>query len=100
MGHPAERKEKREKDDPSWDSNHTPSAIRADIVSRYTRRATGRIINEKWVLDTVINGKTFTSLQPVKNPIFPFMSLVINGSSVYNSQQKVSYLFYERQKGL
>jgi hypothetical protein len=39
-------------------------------------------------------------LQPVKNPIFPFMSLVINGSSVYNSQQKVSYLFYERQKGL
>ncbi len=33
MGHAAERKEKREKDDPSRDSNHTPSTIRADFLS-------------------------------------------------------------------
>ncbi len=33
MGHAAEREEKREKDDPSRDSNHTPSAIRADVLS-------------------------------------------------------------------
>ncbi len=36
MGHAAERKEKRErkeKDDPSRDWNHTPSAIRADVLS-------------------------------------------------------------------
>ncbi len=33
MGHAAERKEKREKDDPSRNSNHTPSAILADILS-------------------------------------------------------------------
>ncbi len=33
MGHAAERKEKGEKDDPSRDSNHTPSAIRTDVLS-------------------------------------------------------------------
>jgi hypothetical protein len=32
MRHAAERKEKREKDDPSRDSNHTPSAIWARMI--------------------------------------------------------------------
>jgi len=33
LGHAAKRKEKGEKDDPSRDSNHTPSSIRADVLS-------------------------------------------------------------------
>jgi hypothetical protein len=33
MEHAAEMKEKREKDGPSRNSNHTPSAIRADVLS-------------------------------------------------------------------
>ena len=30
---------------------------------------------KKWALDTVINGKRFKRLQPVTNPIFPFIIL-------------------------
>jgi len=34
MGHAAQRKEKREKDDPSRDSNHAPPAIRAVVLNQ------------------------------------------------------------------
>jgi hypothetical protein len=56
------------------------------------------IINEKTVLDSVINGKRVLEFATSHEPFFPFMRLVINGFFVYDSKKGfISYFINEKR---
>ena len=52
-----------------------------------------RVISEKGVFNSVINGKRVMNLESMINPLFSYMTKIINDFSVYNLEKWFSRCF-------